>query len=64
MKIEVRDFGKKIEVKVVKTDSKIIVPYDDNKSYMKNILSIFPKFGVVEFIQGENKDTLELKELK
>ena len=64
MKIEVKDNGEKLNIKMVETKTNIIVPYDEEKSYIKNILNFFPKFGVVDYIQGKNKDILELKELK
>ena len=64
MKIEVKDSGKNLNIKMVETSTTVVVPYDDDKSYIKNILTFFPKFGVIDFVQGDKKDTLELKELK
>jgi len=64
MKIRVRDYGEKFEIENVETKTKFKLFYDNDKSYIKNILSCLPNMGIVEYISYEKYDEFELKELK
>jgi len=49
MIIHVTDIGNKLIIKNADTNTRVLIPYNQEKSYFKNVLSIFKGFGVIDF---------------
>ena len=64
MKLKVTETNETLTIKNDKTKTTVIIPYDDTKSYFKNVLSIFTGWGVVDYISIDDGDIFEIKELK
>jgi hypothetical protein len=54
----------KLKIEVAKTKTTLEAPYQEDKTYIANILTFFPSMGVVDFeSMDEDKDHLVLKKL-
>ena len=64
MRIEVAEKGNKLLIKNLSNKNTVSIFYDEEKSYFKNILGLFPNYGVVDFETRKDRDIFEIKELK
>lgn len=62
--IEVRDLGSELEISNPQYSQKVTIDYDNEETYFKNILSVFPNFGIIQFRNMEGFDLIELSEFK
>jgi len=62
--VEVKDLGNELEISNPKYSNKVTIDYNNDETYFKNILSLFPNFGIIQFRNMEGFDLIELAELK
>ena len=63
IKVEFTVKGNQAKVYLQDTDTTLVLPYDDNLSYIGNVLSIFKGYAVTEYIIDSNDNDKAYLEL-